>query len=67
MTKFYSRFYYQTSIKLTKLSSNQPMLSLDIYAFQYFIIIIIFYSLIVQLSAPRTFHNSSPEPFDSNS
>lgn len=48
----FTRFYYQTSVKLTKLSSNQPMLSLDIYAFQYFIILIFFffYSLIVQLS-----------------
>lgn len=48
----FTRFYYQTSVKLTKLSSNQPMLSLDIYAFQYFIILIFFFfhSLIVQLS-----------------
>lgn len=49
----FTRFYYQTSVKLTKLSSNQPMLSLDIYAFQYFIILVFFfffYSLIVQLS-----------------
>lgn len=48
----FTHFYYQTSVKLTKLSSNQPMLSLDIYAFQYFIILIFFffYSLIVQLS-----------------
>lgn len=48
----FTHFYYQTSVKLTKLSSNQPMLSLDIYAFQYFIILVFFffYSLIVQLS-----------------
>lgn len=48
----FTHLYYQTSVKLTKLSSNQLMLSLDIYAFQYFIILIFFffYSLIVQLS-----------------
>lgn len=42
----FTHFYYQTSVKLTKLSSNQPMLSLDIYAFQYFIILVFFFFLL---------------------